>query len=60
MEKDKHVKRTPPVGRGPMGQGPIEKPKDFKKTVKKLIGFLKPYKISIIIVFIFAFVSAEF
>lgn len=50
--------------RGPMGghgmQGGGEKAKDFKGTMKKLGIYLKPYMISIIIVFIFAIGSAAF
>jgi ATP-binding cassette subfamily B protein len=46
-----------PMG-GPMGKG--EKAKDFKGTMKKLIAYIKPYKISIIIVLIFAIGSAAF
>ena len=53
--------------RGPMGGGPMhgmgkggEKAKDFGSTMKKLIKYLKPYNLSIIIVFIFAIGSAAF
>lgn len=52
--------------RGPMG-GPMggiprggEKAKDFKKTMKTLMDYLKPYGISIIVVIIFAIGSAAF
>lgn len=52
--------------RGPMG-GPMggiprggEKAKDFKKTMKTLMDYLKPYRISIIVVIIFAIGSAAF
>jgi ATP-binding cassette subfamily B protein len=52
--------------RGPMG-GPMgnmanvgEKPKDFKGTLKRLISYLKPYRLPILIVTIFAFGSAAF
>lgn len=37
-----------------------EKPKNFKKTIKKLMNYLKPYRTAIIIVIIFAFGSAAF
>ncbi len=43
----------------PMGM-PGEKAKNFKETMKKLIAYLSPYKVSIIIVFIFAAASAAF
>ena len=52
---------------GPMGGGPSrnkipkEKPKDFKKTTKKLVGnYLSKYKLALIIVFIFAIGSTIF
>lgn len=51
---------------GPMGgpmrkNGPIEKPKDFKKTTKKLLdSYLSKYKIGLIIVIIFAIGSTIF
>ncbi|MBM6859770.1 ABC transporter ATP-binding protein [Clostridium saudiense] len=49
--------------RGPMGghgMRSVEKAKDFKGTMKKLGSYLKPYTLSIIIVFIFAIGSAAF
>ena len=53
--------------RGPMGGGPMggmgrggEKAKDFKKTMKTLAQYLKSYKLSIIMVIIFAIGSAAF
>ena len=48
---------------GPMGGGPMvvtEKAKDFKGTMKKLMEYLKPYRIPMIIVFILAIVSTAF
>ena len=51
-----------PMG-GPMGRGQetTEKPKDFKKTTKKLIdSYLSKYKIGLIIVIIFAIGSTIF
>lgn len=48
-------------GGGPMGgMRKIEKPKNFKGTMNKLFQYLKPYKLSIIIVIIFAIGSAAF
>ena len=44
---------------GPMGMK-AEKAKDFKGTMKKLITYLKPFRVSIIISFIFAIGSAAF
>lgn len=51
--------------RGPMGgghgmRGPAEKAKDFKGTMKTLISYLSKYRLSIIIVFIFAIGSVAF
>ena len=51
-----------PMG-GPMrrGQGTTEKPKDFKKTTKKLLdSYLSKYKIGLIVVIIFAIGSTIF
>lgn len=46
---------------GPMrGRGPAEKAKDFKGTMKKLIGYLKPYHLNIIVAFIFTAFSVVF
>ncbi|MCF0147683.1 MAG: ABC transporter ATP-binding protein [Clostridium sp.] len=47
---------------GPMGGiKPIgEKAKDFKGTLKKILDYLKPYRISIIVVLIFAIGSSAF
>ncbi|MPN51962.1 putative ABC transporter ATP-binding protein [bioreactor metagenome] len=50
--------------RGPMGGhamgGPVEKAKDFKGTMRTLMSYLAEYKLSIIIVFIFAIGSVTF
>lgn len=54
-------KRPGGFGRGPMGHmGKIEKAKNFKGTMNKLIQYLKPYRLSIITVIIFAIGSATF
>ncbi|MBD5139286.1 MAG: ABC transporter ATP-binding protein [Ruminococcus sp.] len=54
----------PPRRRGPHGPGggppPMEKAKDFKGTVRKLLGYVKPFKIAIIAVMIFAAGSTVF
>jgi ATP-binding cassette, subfamily B, multidrug efflux pump len=51
-------KRMGGPGRGPMGGGPmgrpVEKAKDFKGTMKKLIASLSKYKFGFLIMFIFA------
>jgi ATP-binding cassette subfamily B protein len=55
--------RSGPGGGGPMGGpmrgmgGPVEKARDFKGTMSKLIAYLGQYKISVIVVFIFAIAS---
>ena len=49
---------------GPMGHGPMrgagEKAKDFKGTMKTLLGYLSKFKLSIILVIIFAIGSVSF
>jgi len=50
--------RGPMGGMGPMPMG--EKPKNFKKTMKNLLAYLRPYNLSLIIVLIFAAGSAAF
>ena len=56
--------RKPPMGGmrpGPKGRGAVEKAKDFKGATKKLIkNYLANYKISLMIVFIFAVGSTIF
>ena len=48
-------------GGGPMGgMGAGEKAKNFKGTMKELLKYLKPYRIAIILVVIFAIGSAAF
>ena len=59
------TKNRPPVRRGgPMGGGPMggggEKARDFKGSMKKLLGYLKPYRISISVVLVFAIASTIF
>ncbi|HHT7237264.1 TPA: ABC transporter ATP-binding protein [Bacillus cereus] len=51
-----------PGGGGHMGGGmrKIEKAKNFKETMNKLLQYLKPYKLSILIVILFAIGSAAF
>lgn len=49
--------RGPMGGHGPGGPGPgapVEKAKDFKGTMKKLIAYIGRYKIAILLVVIFA------
>lgn len=42
------------------GEGVAEKAKDSKKTIKKIVVYLAPYRTALIIVFIFAIVSTVF
>lgn len=51
-----------PRGRGPHGgpMAPGEKAKDFKGTIKKLIGYIGKYKIGLVAVLIFAIGSTVF
>ena len=39
---------------------PVEKAKNFKGTLKRLLRYLKPHKINLIIVLVFAIVSTAF
>ena len=55
--------RGPMGGHGPMGRGMMmkgEKARDFKGTMAKLIRYLSSYKVSIIVVMIFAIASTSF
>lgn len=50
---------------GPGGHGgglglPAEKAKDFKGTLKRLIGYLRPHRVSLLLVLIFAILSTAF
>ena len=55
---------TPPKRRSPMGRGPVmasgEKAKDFKGTLKKLLAYLKPHRVAVTFVVIFAIASTVF
>ena len=48
---DDKQKQKAPISRGPIGGGPmggmgaIEKPKDFKGTIKKLLKYLSKYNL---------------
>ena len=45
---------------GPPSMVPVEKPKNFKKTIKRLIYYLRPYRTSFIFVILAAIVSTLF
>jgi ATP-binding cassette, subfamily B, multidrug efflux pump len=64
LEKKQTVEtpRIGPMGRGnPMGMMNIaQKPKNFKKTMSQLGGYIKPFWLSIIIVVVFTMASTMF
>ena len=49
-----------PGGPGRAGMGLVEKPKDFKATMIKLVSYMRPFWFSVIIVFVFAIASTVF
>ena len=62
MAENKNRRPNQGPNRGPMGRGigMVEKPKDFKGTVKKLISYVKVHKIGLSIVLICAMFSTLF
>jgi len=54
------ARRGPPPGGGPMALMKGEKPRDFKGTMVKLIQYLGSYRLSILIVMLFAAGSTVF
>lgn len=48
------------MGRGQKQQGSPQKVKDFKKAMGKLLSYLKPYRLSLVVVVIFAILSSIF
>ncbi|MFP5111773.1 ABC transporter ATP-binding protein [Bacillaceae bacterium C204] len=70
MSKDSNQKHTqdngarrpgPGGGFGPMGMGmPVQKAKNFKGTLNRLISYLKPYKLQLLAVLITAIISTIF
>ena len=63
MSKEKHKRKAPPARSGG-GMGPPgihgEKPKEFKKTLWRLLSYLKPRKYQLIFVAIAAIFSTLF
>jgi len=64
-ENRQHTQQAPrrgPMGGGPMGgMGmPVQKAKDFKGTTLRLLSYLRPYKVRIIIVMLLAVGSTVF
>jgi len=63
MESNKKEPRPPKRGGAQMGPGPMvggEKARNFKGTMKKLIDYLSIYKLSMLLVLIFAIASSIF
>ncbi len=62
MSENNIKKPQPRRGHGPMGGmgGRFEKPKDFKGTFSKLLRYLRPYRLKLIIVMLFAIGSTIF
>ena len=55
------TRRGPMGGHGPgHGMMPGEKPKDFKGTLKKMIGFMGRFKAALVVVLVFAIGSTVF
>lgn len=59
MSNKKGMKRPGGMGGGHMKMGQ-EKAKDFKGTMKKLMSYLSPYKLAILLVIVFAIGSSVF
>jgi ATP-binding cassette subfamily B multidrug efflux pump len=51
-----------PMGGGPMSSlgMPVQKAKDFKGTLKRFMGYLKPYTVALVAVFVAAIISTIF
>ncbi len=69
MSENRHEQKMgarPPLGRphgGPHGMAmgmPVQKAKDFKGTFRRLVGYLKPFKLSLIAVLLAAILSTIF
>ena len=65
--RDKGAPAFGPGRGGPMGGGPMraamgggEKPKNFQKAMKTFLKYLSPYRVSLILVLIFAIASTVF
>lgn len=49
-----------PVARGRFAFGPVDKPKDFKGTFRRLVSYLLPHRIKLLVVIFFAILSTAF
>lgn len=58
--KNENQKSSRGFGKGPSFGAPVEKAKDFKGTLRRLIKYLKPKKIQLIFVVIFAIIGTVF
>lgn len=68
--KEERREQAPPAGgpggifgRGPMGGQiglPVQKARDFKGTIKRLLGYLKPRRVQLLTVFVMAVLSTVF
>jgi ATP-binding cassette subfamily B protein len=58
-KEQRQGKHKGPMGEPPMGR-PVEKAKDFKGTIKRLMHYLKPREFQIIMVFLMAALSTVF
>ncbi|HOV26280.1 MAG TPA: ABC transporter ATP-binding protein [Pseudobacteroides sp.] len=59
-QMDNRPKQRRPGRMGPGFGMPVEKAKDFKGSFKRLVSYLKPHRINLIIVLIFAIASTTF
>src|SRR5690242_3389398 len=60
-KRDHGQRRGPGGGHGPMGMGmPVQKAKEFKGTLKRLVVYLKPHKLQLLGVLLTAIVSTVF
>jgi ATP-binding cassette, subfamily B, multidrug efflux pump len=68
MSDERTVRRPPTAsqqgmfGRGPMGGVgvPVQKAKDFRGTLTRLVGYLRPYRAALVVVFFAAALSTVF
>ncbi len=49
-----------PMGRGPLMLGPVEKPRDFSGTLRKLVAYLGPHRRTIFLVLLLSIGSTVF
>ena len=64
MSKEQKTNNSAMGGRGPGSGGMMtrdaEKPKNFKATIKRLVNYLKPYYVQLVIIFMLAIASTVF